>query len=196
MYTLKVYLLVFLIRCSATSSVSDSDIFKKEYLNPRSVDHRKSSGRWYEQMDTLNDVTRDNTFVDFMVPCGERIRSVYIIHRWILSVEECHTKAIAFQPQTSDSPEGALILMSTNDTVGKLTFRYFDPHPTEGILVIHRQTLHLPDSYFVLCRQKDPSNLDKAIKQALRALHLDTGDFYNKSKDFGCERREENGIKL
>lgn len=41
MYTLKVYLLVFLIPCSATSSVLDSDIFKKEYLNPRSVDHKK-----------------------------------------------------------------------------------------------------------------------------------------------------------
>ncbi|XP_048764903.1 uncharacterized protein LOC125672725 [Ostrea edulis] len=195
MYTCKVYLLVFLIRCSETSSSSDFGIFKEEYLNPNSVDYRKASGRWYEHMDTLNNTIRDNTFADMYVVCGERVKVVQIIHRWISSVEECRTKAIVFNPKTSHSPEGVLIRISTNDTVGKTTVLYFDPHPTEGILVMHRQT-HLPDSYFIICRQRDPRDVDEVIKQVLRSLRLDIGDFFKKSKDFGCERREENGIKL
>ncbi|XP_048771668.2 uncharacterized protein LOC125677592 [Ostrea edulis] len=195
MYTFKIYLLVFFIRYSATSS-SDPGIFKKEYLNPKSVDHRKFSGRWYAHMDTLNTTFRDNTFGDVVVLCDERINVVHIIHRWIPSLEECRSTAISFQPAKSDSPKGEFIRMSTNDNLGKMKNRYFDPHPTKGFNVVHRQTRHLPNSYVILSRQRDPRDLEKAIKQVLRALDLDDGDFYVKSKDFGCERTEEKGIKL
>ncbi|XP_048770808.2 uncharacterized protein LOC125676960 [Ostrea edulis] len=196
MYTFKVYLLVVLIRCSETSSSSDFGIFKEEYLNPKSVDHRKLSGRWYEHMDTLNNTLRDDTFVDYVVLCDGRIRSVQILNRWISSLEECRTTAVAFQPEKSDSPDGFIMRMSTNETLGKVTIKYLDLHPTEGFVVIHRHTHHLPDSYLISTRRRDPRNLDEVIKQALLALHLDIGNFFVKSKDFGCERREENGIKL
>ncbi|XP_048770809.2 uncharacterized protein LOC125676961 [Ostrea edulis] len=146
-------------------------------------------------MDTLNITIRDNTFVDYVVLCDGRIRSVQILNRWISSLEECRTTAVVFQPKKSDSPEGLITWMSTNETLGRNTFQYVDPHPTEGFIVMHRQT-HFTDSYVISCRQREPRNLVKVIKQVLLALHLDIGEFYVNPKDFGCERREENGIKL
>lgn len=71
------------------------------------------------------------------------------------------------------------------EIVGKVTFKYADPHPTEGFIVIHRQTRHLPESYFILTRPRDPRIIEEAMKQALRALGQDIGDFFVKSKDFG-----------
>lgn len=68
--------------------------------------------------------------------------------------------------------------------LGKMRVLYLDPHPTQGFSVVRRET-HLPDSYFISTRQRDPRNLDNAIKEVLRALRLDIGDFYVKSKDFG-----------
>jgi hypothetical protein len=71
-----------------------------------------------------------------------------------------------------------------SEVIGKLTFLYFDPHPTQGFSLTHRQP-GFPDSYFILTRQKDPKNLDKVIDEVLEALSLDRKDFYVKSKDFG-----------
>lgn len=65
-----------------------------------------------------------------------------------------------------------------------MKIEYFDPHPTHGLIVVRRQT-HLPKSYFIPTRQKDPRDLEEVIKQVLRALRLDIGNFYVKSKDFG-----------
>ncbi|XP_048764905.2 uncharacterized protein LOC125672727 [Ostrea edulis] len=194
MYTFKVYLLVFLIQCSEASSSLDHGIFKEEYLNPKSVDHTKSSGRWYAHMDTLNNTLRGNTFADVVAPCDQE-KVVEIMYRWISSLEECRTTAISFQLKKPDAPEGVVTRMSTHEMLGKMRVLYLDPHPTQGFSVVRRET-HLPDSYFISTRQRDPRNLDNAIKEVLQALRLDIGYFYVKSKDFGCERREEKGIKL
>ncbi|XP_048741536.2 uncharacterized protein LOC125655318 [Ostrea edulis] len=195
MYTSVVFLFVFLIGCSESSSSSNPGIFNEDYMDPKTVDHKTLSGRWYEHLDTVNNTIRDNSFGDVVVLCDETISLVEVIHRWIPSLEECRTTAVRFHPDTAHSPEAAVIRMSTNETLRRFEVRYYDPHPTEGFLLVHKQT-HLTDGHHIITRQKDPRNLNDVIEKVLSALNMNIRDFYVKSKDFGCERKEEKGIKL
>ncbi|XP_048765233.2 uncharacterized protein LOC125673025 [Ostrea edulis] len=195
MYTFTAFLLVFLIRCSESSSSLNAVIFNEEYMDHKSLDHKTLSGRWYEHLDTLNNTSRDNTYADVMVLCDETISLVYVASRWIPALEECRSAAIRIHPDSADSPEGTVIRISTNETQGKFKTRYYDPHPTMGFVLVYHHT-QLGDGYHIMTRQRDPSDLDDVIEQVLSALQMNIRDFYVKSKDFGCERKEEKGIKI
>ncbi|XP_056006918.1 uncharacterized protein LOC130050707 [Ostrea edulis] len=147
-------------------------------------------------MDTLDNAIRDNSYGDIVVLCDATISLVEVMNRWIPSLEECRTTAIRIQPDSPKSPGGVVIRMSTNETLGRFTVRYYDPHPTQGIALVHQQTHLTNDGYHIMARQKDPRDLDDVIKQVLSALNMKIRDFYVKSKDFGCERKAEKGIKL
>jgi hypothetical protein len=75
----------------------------------------------------------------------------------------------------------------SSEVVGEILFLYFDPHPTRGFIVLHRKTSHIPESYVIYTREKNPSDLDQIINQVLKALNLDKMKFYVKSQDFGNE---------
>jgi hypothetical protein len=100
---------------------------------------------------------------------------------WIVILQNGNNASLIVILQNGSN--ASLIIFFT-EILGKLRVLYFDPHPTHGFSVTHRQ-LGFPDSYFILCRQKDPGNIDQAIEQAVEALGLDINDFYVKSKDFG-----------
>jgi hypothetical protein len=70
------------------------------------------------------------------------------------------------------------------ERLGEISIVYFDPHPTQGFHIMHRQP-GLPDSYFISTRQQNPDNLNQVIQQAVAALGLRIEDFKVTSKDFG-----------
>ncbi|XP_048765173.2 uncharacterized protein LOC125672995 [Ostrea edulis] len=190
------FLLAIFVNGEAPSSL-DSVAFNNEFLNPKSVDHKKLSGRWYDRMDTLNATFRSNICSDVVPLCDGTL--VNTLFHWFSDLGECRTSVIALHPLRSNSsgPETAVRFlatwMSTNATIGVYTILYFDDH--QGIVIASQHT-ELTSGYYVSTRHRNPSHLGQAVRDALSALDLDPRKLNMESTDYGCEETREQGIDL
>lgn len=186
------FLFIFLLFASDNKSLGRSN------GKLSSLDRNKLLGRWYLIMDNRSSSVRDNTYGDFeLASDGKLLNNLY---RYFPDLEECRTTSLLFRPLSSDPlPEMAVefevVRRSTNEVLGTQQILYIDDDPANGFVIMHQES-NLMDTYLVVTRSKNPSDTRPAIHTALQNLNLNLGTFFEKSTNYGCETKKEQGFEF